>query len=847
MGQIANTRKLYKEVINEITKSEENWLSFLDSCSWHFKYNFVDKILIYAQRPEATACAEMEKEWNKKCHRWVNKDAKGIFVLSNDENSPYPFRLVFDVSDTHNSKGTEYKLWSVKPEYEEKIIETLDLSLGGDDESNDLAKSIIINSYNMVIDNILDYLDTIYQNKAGTMLEDLSESEIKNIIISIVWASTSYMMMSRSGINAREKIGINEFSFIKGFNNDKIITALGTAISDIAEMGIKEIAKTVINLQNEEKIKNHTFVKNEEQEYPKNKGGNENGENRIQASWRVSNTKSSNGEREYSRWKIRKNEATLFKRVQESRLPDIIDGQEFSKSLKSNTGNSNKEIELNNRTDEKRTRDNGEIERNKSNGMGRTDEQYSSNSRADSSRRDNLQLEQDNIGEGAENASFFTEEFINKIIENSPYIIKRRTEFKDYIFDNCEEIDKCKAYIKDILGNAYTEFEIENQRVGYKVNDNNLNIWKGDYLHRTEECFKEWDEITKSCISNNVHYMTPEYNKDKYTFIVGDTIYIGQQEFVITDLNNGTMTIYDTKFPLDIKTIVIDDVILKIAENPLNDYLKEDRGITETTNNSFEKWLDTFIEEKGIDLEDTFSLEGDESFHIFEVGNVIENIKKAPPQEQAKIKDMLVKIDFNNGNVLDYLQHLAKALVKAYEQEQTQEKENKVEDNNTKQNDITEKIIKRNKSIEYFDVHPDVPIEERINFKIINDNLGIGTDKEKYKNNIEAIKVLKLCEKEDRFATKEEQEILSKYIGWGGLKAVFEENNNSWSKEYLELKNLLTDEEYENAKASSVTAYYTPPIVIRNIYKALQNMGLKEANILEPSCRSRQFYGNVTR
>ena len=115
MGQIADTRKLYKEKIDSITKTEENWLSFLDSCSWHFKYNFVDKILIYAQRPEATACAEMEREWNKKCHRWVNKDAKGIFVLSKDENSPYPFRLVFDVSDTHNSKGTEYKLWSVKP------------------------------------------------------------------------------------------------------------------------------------------------------------------------------------------------------------------------------------------------------------------------------------------------------------------------------------------------------------------------------------------------------------------------------------------------------------------------------------------------------------------------------------------------------------------------------------------------------------------------------------------------------------------------------------------------------------------------------------------------------------
>ena len=96
-----------------------------------------------------------------------------------------------------------------------------------------------------------------------------------------------------------------------------------------------------------------------------------------------------------------------------------------------------------------------------------------------------------------------------------------------------------------------------------------------------------------------------------------------------------------------------------------------------------------------------------------------------------------------------------------------------------------------------------------------------------------------MCEQENRYATKEEQEILSKYIGWGGLKAVFEEDNNSWSKEYVELKSLLTEDEYENARASRVTAYYTPPDVIRNIYKALQNMGLKQANILEPSCRSR--------
>lgn len=103
MGRIADTRKLYKEILERITKTEENWLSFLDTSSWQFKYDFRDKVLIYAQNPNATACASMEI-WNRKVKRWVNENANYIFVLSDNENSKYPFRLVFDVADTHNYK-----------------------------------------------------------------------------------------------------------------------------------------------------------------------------------------------------------------------------------------------------------------------------------------------------------------------------------------------------------------------------------------------------------------------------------------------------------------------------------------------------------------------------------------------------------------------------------------------------------------------------------------------------------------------------------------------------------------------------------------------------------------------
>ena len=1088
MGQIANTRKLYKEKIDSITKTEENWLSFLDSSSWHFKYNFVDKVLIYAQRPEATACAEMENEWNKKCRRWVNKDAKGIFVLAKDEDSPYPFRLVFDVSDTHNSKGTEYKLWSIKPEYEEKVIETLQTTFGGETESNQLSENIIINAYNMVTDNIQDYLSSIHQNKKGTILENLSDDEVQNITVATVWASVSYMMMTRCGINAREKINIQEFTFIKEFNNDKIITALGTAISDIAEMGLREIAKTVINLQNEEKNINHTFVNNKEQEYSNNKeiekGGIRNGENRIQESWRLSNTKSSNGERADTKWKIRKNEASLSKEPQESRLFDIIDGQEIKRRIESNSreGNTNGQRDSG-ETSQTRWNNRG-IESTRPNEMGRTNAELQVDGRGTSNEGTNLQLEENrNIWiDKNEKVKFNDYETIDRILSNAPNILKNQDNLATHLKFNTDE--ERQKYISNILGNAYTEYVIdENQRVGYKSYDNGLYLWKGDYLNRTEECFRTWNEITEYFVGNNLNkenenivndlqteneqiqnitevedtsvfsfsqeeidnalkigsgvvdgkyriyeylsrglsskenaeflkneygiggtsenedgiakwydskgltisrgsgenaptlklswrdvekrirelissnrYLT-DYQQDQYydwldvngitpnnaeeqikdedyklaerlhnymmnydivayhnnfsldntieqniellqadindemniqdyidflktsyedldyddetsvearalivelekrlpyyEFHNGDIVYIGADEFEIRAIDNDRAVLVDTSFPLYTKEMPREEFDKKVKENPANDKLrtgiriqdkientKVDEIIEKQEDTSFNQWLDTFIQEKGIDLDYTFTIEDEGITHIFELGNVIENIKATSKEEQNAIKDMIVKIDFNNGDVVDYFKHLSKALVKNYYQIEQQEIIPEQQENKTELEDLKPQVKrKRRNKIEYFDLHPEIPIAERNNFKINNNDLGIGGKKEKYKNNIEAIKVLKLCEEQNRYATNEEQEILSKYVGWGGIPEAFDSRIDNWHNEYEELKSLLTEKEYKEAKKSTLTAFYTPPIVIRSIYRALENMGLERGNILEPSCR----------
>lgn len=153
-----------------------------------------------------------------------------------------------------------------------------------------------------------------------------------------------------------------------------------------------------------------------------------------------------------------------------------------------------------------------------------------------------------------------------------------------------------------------------------------------------------------------------------------------------------------------------------------------------------------------------------------------------------------------------------------------------------------EKAMPKGK-VQTFDLHPEIPQSQRHQFQIADDTLGQGGAKEKFRANIMAIQLLKKCEKENRYVTPEEQKILSGYVGWGGLSDAFDETKSSWGTEYLELKTVLTEEEYEAARQSTLTAFYTPPVVIRSMYQALENMGLKSGNIVEPSCGIGNFIG----
>lgn len=135
--------------------------------------------------------------------------------------------------------------------------------------------------------------------------------------------------------------------------------------------------------------------------------------------------------------------------------------------------------------------------------------------------------------------------------------------------------------------------------------------------------------------------------------------------------------------------------------------------------------------------------------------------------------------------------------------------------------------------VQTFDLHPEIPLSERHTFDLASHEVPEAGKKERFRRNMEAIRVLKECEFENRFATPEEQEILSQYVGWGGIPEAFDENNSSWADEFIELYTALSPDEYESARASTLTAFYTPPVVISSIYKAMEQMGFREGNILE--------------
>ena len=242
--------ELYDQTVQSVTGSYQSWTGFLRAACYNYKCPFDDQILIYAQRPDATAVLEMER-WNKRFGRWVNRGAKSIAVFGDDGQNC--LKLYFDVSDTHASRfARPLPIWTMHPAFEPEVIETLEATFGNLAEKENLADAVRSACHNAVADNITDYLQDLRDCREDSLLEELDDLNLEVFYRDALEVSVAYMLMTRLGLRADDYFSPDEFAHVYEFNTPPTINALGIATSDIAEMGLREISRTVMQAQRDQ-------------------------------------------------------------------------------------------------------------------------------------------------------------------------------------------------------------------------------------------------------------------------------------------------------------------------------------------------------------------------------------------------------------------------------------------------------------------------------------------------------------------------------------------------------------------------------------------------------------------
>ena len=492
---------MFNDEVGKVTSNLDKWTSFLRTASNNFKYNFVEQMLIYAQRPDSTACAEIGF-WNDKMHRWVNRGATGI-ALFDYSGSYQKLRYVFDVSDTNSFYGYEVPRWEVKNRHHDEVAEALTNAFG--DTANGGLESVIDDTAkNMVQDNILDYLSTVNDSKYGSLLEELDDDNILVILKNALSASIGYMMMTRCGINADEYYDREDFEDILNFNTPSSVIAMGMAVSDISEMGLREIESTVKNIEKNEKKQNRTFVKAKETEYDEDaktknetERSNENVTDDLQKSGRLSNPEpdlTDRGER-YS-WEVRYDEKEISTGTQESLFRSADSEGRTDENNQADGNRSETDDDSAHKTIDEVTGSDGRTERAESDEVGPYDEQHHDDSRGNSSEGTDLQLsghDFDARWNGVE--YFYQDKQKNELIKS--FLTPYREEIAMFYESHSDKKER-SDFIKSFFNSAPYEITLSNGvKAGFEAYSDAIRLW-GDDGTELREAWEKWFQIERS-------------------------------------------------------------------------------------------------------------------------------------------------------------------------------------------------------------------------------------------------------------------------------------------------------------------------------------------------------------
>ena len=896
----------------------------------NYKLRYDEQLLVYAQRPDATAVLEIE-QWNKIFGRWVNRGARGIAVFADENRSRQRLTHYFDISDTHESRYSRtVPIWDMRQEYEADVIETLESTFGEIENKSSLAEAIMGAARNAAEDNIPDYLQDLYYATEGSSFEEVEEDIVAFIYKNVVTNSVAYMMMSRLGVDTDGYFELDDFRDVTNFNTQETLNALGFATSDIAEMGLTEISKTITALNRQNRIivgqdrNEYNKVENNDERSLDNERTDLHDGGRLQPSEPETSTAAGSDVGQIRSDEERVSEGTsqspLLQSPDEGRTDTALGG---SGTESQQDGGNNSEPDGTERGSDRTDESGGYDE------MGSSDElpsQFGTGNRESGS---DIRLEYyDRTHEDKSLPFFGRDEVINEILRTTPHLSASLEEIKDYYERNPDNKDRTE-YIKSIFNNDYTELTLEDGRtVGYKTFENVLHLWEGKYDSRTAQSFYDWAVIARHfeamrLLGELSDSIKPLPSMDgQMTFILDGraeekktSAFTFSQEIIDAVLANGSgfsegkMRIYEQfekslsakenadflkneygwggSYPViigagideshDGKGITITKGIGK--ENPhitlswsqvekrIGELIRMDRYLNPKEKERYPQWLES-QEEHRAKIEET--KRNREILSNAPPEQEVEPTEKEP-EEAEQLQDVqyeyhlgdkvyigaseyeILSVDDERVMLYDYDMPLFNKEFSRTEfdrkvrenpmNEHLIVKEEPAEERNEKEPEPLVPAWEQKKKVKGFDLHPDVPMADRHTFNLRENEVETVGKKERFRRNIMAIQLLKKCQEENRFATPEEQIILSKYVGWGGLSEAFDENNSAWATEYLELSSVLTPEEYASARESTLTAFYTPPEVITAIYKAMEQMGFKEGNLLEPSCGIGNFIG----
>lgn len=482
--------KVYNDACKEVVRSPQAWQKFLESACRNYRLRFDEQLLVFAQRPDATAVLEFEK-WNRRFGRHINRGAKGIAVFENAEKTR--IKHYFDISDTSETEHAKsVPIWKYKDDYEQAVIETLENTFGELEHKGDMIDAVISAADNATEDNTLDYISDLIRFKYNSFLEELDDDSVSTVYRTLIKNSVAYMILSRLGVSADQYFGREEFAGAVNFNTPETLNAVGFATSDIAEIALNEVSKTVLSLEKTDRI----IAKPEQVGYTETEIKNErsvsNDRTHIQNRERSADTESDPAHaEEFDIEQIWADEKTVSQGGTPPALLQSADNGQARQSSDGDGRESEKNGAIADETDGGAGGLDGGTESSGSDGLGAGNEQFETESAGDRAQRSYLP---DLSGELP---PFTDENLILGILSNPDDNLKQKktaiAEFFAATSDNTKRAD----FIKDIYPYRFTELILNEQRVGYVTAENGLLLWRGSYPSRTEESVFSWDIVAE--------------------------------------------------------------------------------------------------------------------------------------------------------------------------------------------------------------------------------------------------------------------------------------------------------------------------------------------------------------